>query len=730
MLKIMIQANAPWVKTGYGQACYLLLEIFKKLQHEVAIFAYYGAAEGNVMDWKGTQIYPRGHDEYGNDIVDAHMTRFGGDLLISMVDVHVLRQYGRRGFHWVPIVPVDGDPLSRGIADSIPGAVAVVSMSQYGHDVLTRAGFNSDMIYLPVDTNTFYPIDKAKARATYGWPEDAYIVGHIGMNRGIRKGHDLLLQAFQYFLAEVPDALLYLHTDTLQPDGLNLNSLIENLGLKNSVIMPRRYDVFIGQSTYYMLGVYNALDLYVQPSLNEGQGMPLWEAAAVGLPIVATAGTALREVMEGAEAIAVEPVNRVWNPSGTFGYEVSVDQLAQSMLDAYRKWGNQYVSLVNRERAVECVSPSVVAMQWQDTLLKVEKRIRFTPQIRPWQDKPNIVHVSTIRKNCGIALYTQALMASLSDATDQQIVDILTLESADQIPDCDLLHIHYESSISPQEQTLREVLHVVRQRGTKIVCTFHTIVPDVVNAMLTERLIDMGIIHWPHAQMEISPDVIAVLGGMGVPSYNPPSGNAGNDRGRMRMERGIPESSTLISTFGFASVGRGHYEVLQEIAPYMVYMKDVHVQLLLSENAFNPEGFQIVHEQIADIVDQFGLQGRVHVCSEFLSALEVLNRLWMSDIGFLYLDFDALSTSSAARYFVAARLPLVVSPSTHFADLRRGVVRSRPSLYDFGLSIMELVKDQKKRERLSRQHESTYRDFVWPRFAEKHLEIYRRVLGR
>ena len=113
----MIQANDPSVKSGYGQACYFLIEIFKKLGHEVSVFAYYGI-EGSIRSWEGVDLYPRGHDPYGNDIVDAHMSRSGSDLLITMLDVHVLTRFGRRGFNWMPIVPVDGDPLTDGIKNA------------------------------------------------------------------------------------------------------------------------------------------------------------------------------------------------------------------------------------------------------------------------------------------------------------------------------------------------------------------------------------------------------------------------------------------------------------------------------------------------------------------------------------------------------------------------------------------------------------------------------------
>ncbi len=725
MLKIMIQANAPWTSSGYGQACNFLVEILQKLGHEVSVFAYYGI-EGGVQTWKNVQLFPRGNDPYGNDIVDAHMSRFGGDLLISMIDVHVLREYGRRGFKWLPIVPVDGDPLSEGISGSLPGALHIISMSKYGKEVLDQGGFPSSMIYLPVNTSFYAPYDRHKARAAFRWPEEVYMVGHIGMNRGFRKGLDLLIQAFQYVVAEVPEARLYLHTDFQQPDGLNLVKLIKYLGLTNYIVHPNRYDVFMGQSIYWMNGLYNALDLYVQPSLNEGQGMPLWEAYSCGLPVVATAATSLTEVLEDSDAIAIPPMNSIWLPSSNFGYEVSIQDLANAIINARRKWGKNYISLVNRQRAIENVSLNVVGMEWQTVLNEMERRIRFAPTLQPWRDHPTVVQVSTSRHNCGIAAYTQALMESLGNATEQKLVDILTLKSPEQIPDCDLLHLHYEGSIFPGEQRIREICHAMRARGAKIVCTFHTIEPTIVNVLVTEKLIDLAIIHWPAPGMEINANTVAVLGGMGIPAYQQA---APLHRETLREEYGFPISAKILSTFGFASIGRGHFEILNELAPFLLYHKDIHLQLLLPENAFNPLGFQYAHQQIEAIVKQFNIARQVHVEKQFMPSLEILNRLWMSDVGFLYLGSDTLSSSAAIRHFIAARLPLVVTPSLHFADVRGGVARSSFSESDFAHDTLALLEDGETRSRLGREHEETYINFVWPQFGLKHMDIDKRVLG-
>jgi glycosyltransferase involved in cell wall biosynthesis len=52
---------------------------------------------------------------------------------------------------------------------------------------------------------------------------------------------------------------------------------------------------------------YSAADLYVQPSLHEGFGIPCLEAVACETPVLATRGGALREVVGDAGWIVDDP---------------------------------------------------------------------------------------------------------------------------------------------------------------------------------------------------------------------------------------------------------------------------------------------------------------------------------------------------------------------------------------------------------------------------------------
>mgnify|MGYP001565068882 CR=1 FL=1 len=725
-LKILLMSNAPFVYSGYGQTAYCLIKLFQKLHHEVACFAYFGT-EAKVK-WEGIDIYPRAAsgDPYGNDIADAHAAQFGADIVITNVDLWVLHGFGYKQFNWVPLAPIAEDPLHVGNRNALPGALKIIAISGYGKRTLNEAGFPAEHIYLPIPTDFFHPLNKDACKGAFGWSTNDYIIGHVGMNRGYRKGHDLLLQAFRLFLSEHHNSLLYMHTAEVSRDGLNLRQAANNLGIGQKVVFPSTYEADQGWPPMKMKGLYNAFDLYVQPSLNEGQAMPIWEAASTGIPIVATNATAIAEAIEGMDAIPVEPTNRVLLHNDTWGYEISVEDLANAMLKAYGRWGKGYVSAKSRQWAIENVSVDVIGQRWQDTLIDIEKIVRFQPTMKVWKDKPHVVQVSTRIHNCGIGAYTRALMAAMEGSTTQECVDIMSLRKVEQIPECDLVHLHYEPSISPPEAVLKEILFAIQMRGTPVVATYHTVTPEVANYHITNNLVNMAIIHWPPPGLQTDKRVW-VLGTMGCPSYSPPSINKKDE---MRGNYGFSMKDIIISTFGFASVGRGHFEVLEQLAPMLQSDKRVKMQLIVPGNFLNEDGKNIAHSRIEEIAKSYHIGQQIHLVPEFVSDLEVLNRLWLSDVGFLFVGFHTGSTSSAIRFFISARLPVVINSSSHFVDVKRGVIRVDGfNMSEFSRVVWDTAFNQQTQVRLRKEHQITYENSIWSIFAEQYLATYKKVLG-
>jgi len=69
-------SNAPWATTGYGQQTAQAVPRFKKAGYDIAIAANYGleaAASTWPTPYGDVPVYPRGHDQWSNDVIPAHM---------------------------------------------------------------------------------------------------------------------------------------------------------------------------------------------------------------------------------------------------------------------------------------------------------------------------------------------------------------------------------------------------------------------------------------------------------------------------------------------------------------------------------------------------------------------------------------------------------------------------------------------------------------------------------
>jgi glycosyltransferase involved in cell wall biosynthesis len=129
-------------------------------------------------------------------------------------------------------------------------------------------------------------VDPAKVRSELGLPPDAYVFGTVGrLERP--KGHVYLLRAFERIAKANARARL-----VLVGDGSLAKPLQEEaarLGFAERV-------VFAGsrRNVPYLL---RAMDVFVFPSLWEGQGLALVEAMASGLPVVASRVGGVSEVI-------------------------------------------------------------------------------------------------------------------------------------------------------------------------------------------------------------------------------------------------------------------------------------------------------------------------------------------------------------------------------------------------------------------------------------------------
>lgn len=313
-MKILIHSNGPNVATGYGVQTALLADRLADAGHEVAVSCTFGNQAG-VTQWTSPsghhiRLYPSGFTTPSADIIHAHADHFFGPTrdgwIITLLDVWSLNGHpSLSSYNIVAWTPVDHDPVPPGVVQFFEETNAVpVAMARFGESELRRCGIEASYIPLAVDTDAYRPtfeIAGLSAREFFQLPDGAFVVGMVAMNKdpNDRKGFQEAFLAFAEFQREHPEAVLHIHSEqTGITGGMDLDRLAKVCGIrKGSYQFTDQYAYRIGLTAEQMAALYTAFDVLLAPSAGEGFCVPLIEAQACGVPVIASTFTAQPELV-------------------------------------------------------------------------------------------------------------------------------------------------------------------------------------------------------------------------------------------------------------------------------------------------------------------------------------------------------------------------------------------------------------------------------------------------
>ena len=204
-------------------------------------------------------------------------------------------------------VPIEGTGLPP-IWRSIWERITPVAMSEFGREQLqTLLGRPVDMVPHGVSEG-FYPVSPTRPGSWKGQPvtskdhakEKLGMAGRTVLLRTDRfvprKDYPALFRSLGPVLQRHPEAVLVIHCAP-QDEGGNMAELISHMPGAvlidgrwghPQVKLTRAHDTFRGMSDEDLNVLYNAADVYVSPTMAEGFGLTLAEAAACAVPVVTT----------------------------------------------------------------------------------------------------------------------------------------------------------------------------------------------------------------------------------------------------------------------------------------------------------------------------------------------------------------------------------------------------------------------------------------------------------
>lgn len=133
--------------------------------------------------------------------------------------------------------------------------------------------------------------------------------------------------------------------------------LVGHLELPRGCLSP--YESFVTHVPHVpreqLWGIYSSSDVFAFPSLFEGFGMAALEAAAMGLPVVATSATGVADILAEGEGGAVVPPADHTALAATIAEVASCLPLRHRLGDAARKAARAFTWTRYRRRVVEAV---------------------------------------------------------------------------------------------------------------------------------------------------------------------------------------------------------------------------------------------------------------------------------------------------------------------------------------------------------------------------------------
>ena len=143
---------------------------------------------------------------------------------------------------------------------------------------------------------------RAKKRKEFDIKDSTLVVGNIGRFVTV-KNHSFLIDIFNEIYKKNNDSILLLAGQGPLVD--EMKGKVKGLGLENNVM-------FLGQIDN-VYEVYQAMDLFILPSLYEGLGMVLIEAECAGLPCFAsTEVPEIAKVNDNMKFISLEEDANIW----------------------------------------------------------------------------------------------------------------------------------------------------------------------------------------------------------------------------------------------------------------------------------------------------------------------------------------------------------------------------------------------------------------------------------
>ena len=324
--KIFIIADHPLTPSGVGtQTRYVIEALLKTGRYKVICFGgaiqHHDYTPAKTEQWGDDWIiYPV--NGYGNqDMVRSVLRNERPDMLWFMTDPRFW------GWLWaidneirthIPMVYYhvwDNKPYPWYNKRFYESNDVIATISKLTDDVVKTVAPHVTSEYMPhaVDSTVYHKLPKTeieKAKQDSSLPTDKMIFFWNNRNAR-RKQSGSLIFWFKEFLDKVghDKAILLMHTEPKDPNGQDLNAIIEHLGLSDGKVLLSTQKL----PPEHLNVMYNMVDCTINISDAEGFGLATLESLSTETPIIVSMTGGLQEQVTDGEnwfGVGIEPASR------------------------------------------------------------------------------------------------------------------------------------------------------------------------------------------------------------------------------------------------------------------------------------------------------------------------------------------------------------------------------------------------------------------------------------
>lgn len=346
--RILVVGEASFCSTGFSTyQLELLKHLHKTGKYELAELGCQAQPDDPrqySLPWKFFNNAPKGNeenDQFNGDPQNKYCKfrfnsvckTFRPHIVIDVRDPYMIgflvESPYRPRYKLCLMPPIDGTPQDECWVALYKNADRVATYTDWGSKVLAYYGVQTNAV-TPPGADPIYRMtnDKKLHKSNVGIDPDSFIVGTLMRNQP-RKLYPDLMESFARFVEKSPKSLSdksYLYLHCADPDiGWNIGELAVENGIAARTLMTYHCQVcgvsfpciysgpvcycrtcrnnsaktvnsLAGVSRKDLCNIYNLLDVYVQYANCEGFGIPMVEANACGVPIVAINHSAMSEV--------------------------------------------------------------------------------------------------------------------------------------------------------------------------------------------------------------------------------------------------------------------------------------------------------------------------------------------------------------------------------------------------------------------------------------------------